>query len=370
MEGSSLLKNFLSEENLKRVRALNDIARGRGQTLAQMAIAWVLRDRRVTTALIGARNVQQLDDSLDAVKNLKFSDAELAEIDRYAVDGSLDLWKGAREGDGVANRLDWLPQHNRALEALRMRTTPLIASAWLCMLGVAPLVPAQVPVSRFEAASAPGVDSDHDGVSDELEQALLTQFAPAFMVSRHDCANVPALFTANLPEPVPETENGTIYGQVVPVNPGAAAKPAMEIHYYHLWKEDCGHLGHELDAEHVSAFVLADDGNPASTKWKAAYWYAAAHEDTVCDASQISRASTLHAEDRGPKVWISTGKHASFLNEQLCGHGCGGDNCEQMVPLSINAIVNLGERGTSMNGAIWSSSQRWPLKVKMARSRF
>ena len=96
-EGGSFLKDFLSEENLKRVRALNDIARGRGQTLAQMAIAWVLRDKRVTTALVGARNVQQLDDSLDAVKNLKFTDAELIEIDRYAVDGSLDLWKGARE---------------------------------------------------------------------------------------------------------------------------------------------------------------------------------------------------------------------------------------------------------------------------------
>jgi L-glyceraldehyde 3-phosphate reductase len=97
-QNSSLPKNFLSEENLKRVRALHEIARGRGQTLAQMAIAWVLRDKRVTTALIGARNVAQLDDSLDAVKNLHFTDAELKEIDRYAQDGSIDLWKGAREG--------------------------------------------------------------------------------------------------------------------------------------------------------------------------------------------------------------------------------------------------------------------------------
>ena len=93
----SFLKEFLSEENLKRVRALNEIAKGRGQTLAQMAIAWVLRDKRVTTALIGARNVEQLDDSLDAVKNLAFTDAELKEIDRYAQDGGLDLWKDARE---------------------------------------------------------------------------------------------------------------------------------------------------------------------------------------------------------------------------------------------------------------------------------
>jgi L-glyceraldehyde 3-phosphate reductase len=97
-EGSSLLKGFLSEENLKRVRALNEIAEGRGQTLAQMAIAWVLRDKRVTSALIGARDVKQLEDSLDAVKNLHFTDAELQEIDRHAQEGELDLWKEAREG--------------------------------------------------------------------------------------------------------------------------------------------------------------------------------------------------------------------------------------------------------------------------------
>jgi len=97
LEGS-FLKGFLSEENVKRVRALNEIAAGRGQTLAQMAIAWILRDQRVTSALIGARNVEQLDDSLDAIKNLQFSEAELKGIDRYAEDGEIDLWKGAREG--------------------------------------------------------------------------------------------------------------------------------------------------------------------------------------------------------------------------------------------------------------------------------
>ncbi len=97
-EGSSLLKGFLSEENLKRVQALNEIAAGRGQTLAQMAIAWVLRDKRVTSALIGARDVKQLDDSLDAVKNLHFTEAELHEIDSHAQEGEIDLWKEAREG--------------------------------------------------------------------------------------------------------------------------------------------------------------------------------------------------------------------------------------------------------------------------------
>ena len=96
--GPSFQKEFLSEENLKRVRALDEIAHKRGQSLAQMAIAWVLRDTRVTSALIGARNVEQLDNSLDAVKHLQFTDAELKEIDRHAQDGSIDIWRGAREG--------------------------------------------------------------------------------------------------------------------------------------------------------------------------------------------------------------------------------------------------------------------------------
>jgi L-glyceraldehyde 3-phosphate reductase len=63
-----------------------------------MAIAWVLRDKRVTSALIGARNVEQLDNSLDAVRKLRFTDAELDEIDRYAQEGAIDLWRDAREG--------------------------------------------------------------------------------------------------------------------------------------------------------------------------------------------------------------------------------------------------------------------------------
>jgi L-glyceraldehyde 3-phosphate reductase len=94
----SFSKDFLNEDNLNRVRALNEIAAVRGQTLAQMAIAWVLRDKRVTSALIGARNVDQLNDSLDAVCKLDFTDRELKEIDHHAQEGSIDLWKGAREG--------------------------------------------------------------------------------------------------------------------------------------------------------------------------------------------------------------------------------------------------------------------------------
>jgi len=92
-KGGSLGESLLSAENLERVRALNAIAARRGQTLAQMAIAWVLRDPRVTSALIGARTVAQLDDSLDAVKQLDFTAEELAEIDVYASEGNVDLWR-------------------------------------------------------------------------------------------------------------------------------------------------------------------------------------------------------------------------------------------------------------------------------------
>ncbi|GLR53597.1 aldo/keto reductase [Shinella yambaruensis] len=92
--GGSFKEKLLSEDNLARVRALDAIAQRRGQSLAQMAIAWVLRDQRITSALIGARNVAQLDDSLDALKNLSFSAEELKDIDRCAMEGGIDLWRG------------------------------------------------------------------------------------------------------------------------------------------------------------------------------------------------------------------------------------------------------------------------------------
>jgi L-glyceraldehyde 3-phosphate reductase len=84
---------MLTEETLTHVRALNDLAKERGQTLAQMAIAWVLRDTRVTSALIGARTVQQLEDSLAAVRNLDFSKEELERIDRFATDAGINIWQ-------------------------------------------------------------------------------------------------------------------------------------------------------------------------------------------------------------------------------------------------------------------------------------
>lgn len=91
--GGSFDEKLLSAYNLKRVRALNEIAKRRGQSLAQMAIAWVLRDARVTSALIGARNLTQLDDSLDALKSRSFTSEELAEIDTHATEGGIDLWR-------------------------------------------------------------------------------------------------------------------------------------------------------------------------------------------------------------------------------------------------------------------------------------
>jgi L-glyceraldehyde 3-phosphate reductase len=90
----SLDSGMLSEDNLGRIRALATIAERRGQSLAQMAIAWALRDSRVTSVLLGASSVDQLDQNLDALHHLDFTSDELTEIDQYAVDGDIDLWRG------------------------------------------------------------------------------------------------------------------------------------------------------------------------------------------------------------------------------------------------------------------------------------
>ncbi|PPK70611.1 L-glyceraldehyde 3-phosphate reductase [Actinokineospora auranticolor] len=93
---SSLSTELLSDENLARVRGLNEIAKSRGQSLAQLAISWVLRDRRVTSALVGASSVAQLEANLAARDAPPFTDDELAAIDRYAVDSGIDLWQSSR----------------------------------------------------------------------------------------------------------------------------------------------------------------------------------------------------------------------------------------------------------------------------------
>jgi L-glyceraldehyde 3-phosphate reductase len=91
-QGVSLTQDMLTSENLDRVRGLAEIARRRGQSLAQMAIAWTLRDPRVTSALVGASSVEQLEDNAGALERLDFSDEELAEIDRYAVESGINIW--------------------------------------------------------------------------------------------------------------------------------------------------------------------------------------------------------------------------------------------------------------------------------------
>jgi L-glyceraldehyde 3-phosphate reductase len=88
----SFSKDMLTDANIERIRELNKIAERRGQSLAQMAIAWVLRDPRVTSALIGARTVDQLANSLASLETLDFSDEELKEIDKYAKDGDINIW--------------------------------------------------------------------------------------------------------------------------------------------------------------------------------------------------------------------------------------------------------------------------------------
>ncbi|NHC45359.1 L-glyceraldehyde 3-phosphate reductase [Motilibacter aurantiacus] len=92
--GSSLSNDMLTEENLQRVRALNAVAERRGQSLAQLAIAWALRDPRVTSALVGASSVGQLEDNVAALDRLDFTAEELAEIDEHAQDAGIDLWRG------------------------------------------------------------------------------------------------------------------------------------------------------------------------------------------------------------------------------------------------------------------------------------
>jgi L-glyceraldehyde 3-phosphate reductase len=95
--GNYFSERLLTDETLARVRALNEIAQERGQTLAQMAIAWVLRDPRVTSALLGASSVKQLEQNVAALERLDFDPAELEEIDRYAGEGGVNIWAASSE---------------------------------------------------------------------------------------------------------------------------------------------------------------------------------------------------------------------------------------------------------------------------------
>jgi L-glyceraldehyde 3-phosphate reductase len=95
-QGKSLSSELLTEEARSRIRTLNEIAKGRGQSLAQMALAWALRDPRMTTVLIGASSVGQLEQNVAALDNLSFNDDELWAIDEHAVDSGIDLWEAPR----------------------------------------------------------------------------------------------------------------------------------------------------------------------------------------------------------------------------------------------------------------------------------
>jgi L-glyceraldehyde 3-phosphate reductase len=94
---TSLSPNLLTEQNLTHIRALNEIAAARGQSLAQLALAWCLRDPRVTSVLIGASSVAQLEDNVTALDHLDFTADELAAIDQYAVEGGINIWQRSSE---------------------------------------------------------------------------------------------------------------------------------------------------------------------------------------------------------------------------------------------------------------------------------
>src|SRR5690606_36762791 len=97
-QGKSLSPDLLTEQSVAHVRALNDLAAERGQTLAQLALTWALRYPRVTSVLVGASSVAQLEQNVAALDGLGFTEEELTRIDRYAVEGGIDLSRQAREG--------------------------------------------------------------------------------------------------------------------------------------------------------------------------------------------------------------------------------------------------------------------------------
>jgi hypothetical protein len=226
------------------------------------------------------------------------------------------------------------------------------------------------PISAAQRNEAGGkdaqwIDLDRDGLDDRFEQQLMAKFMPAFLLSRNDCDVMPAEFESYAAEPQPVERNGTIYGQVFERRLGRP-QPFIEIHYYHLWSRDCGSRGHTLDAEHIAALVSASRLDAPLEQWKALYWYAGAHEDTLCDLSSAARAVDLGAEDQGPEVWISSEKHASYLRVWLCSGGCGADHCTDMAPLNSPKLVNIGELRALLNGALWARSKQWPMASKFA----
>jgi len=214
-------------------------------------------------------------------------------------------------------------------------------------------------------APALAQDDDRDGLPDALEQAVLERFLPTFVLSADECDGLPAAMMPGTSDPRVAARNGTIYGYVTPRSSGTEGAD-VEIKYFHLWARDCGRPSHAFDAEHVSALIHAPATDAPIDAWRAEYWYAAAHEGTVCDASSGARAEAIRAAASGPYVYVSRGKHASYLARGQCKWGCGSDLCDSPgAPLPYSAPVNLGEPLVPLNGATWIQSRRWSLAARL-----
>lgn len=217
------------------------------------------------------------------------------------------------------------------------------------------------------AVPAGAQDLDHDGLPDLFEQALLDRFRPTLVLSADECDVRPARFEPGQRDPQLADRDGTLYGQVTPRQRSADGRLEVELKYFHLWARDCGRPSHALDVEHVSALATGPGLQPEG--WEAAFWYAAAHQGTICDASSGAPASAVGAAIAGPTVYVSRGKHATYLDRGHCKWGCGSDSCDPGERLSGNRVINLGEPDAPLNGTEWIRSRRWKLAEKM-RSDF
>jgi hypothetical protein len=213
------------------------------------------------------------------------------------------------------------------------------------------------------AVPAAAQDLDRDGVPDSLEQILLEKFAPTLLLARGECDGLPASFTPLSTDPRVRAKDATLYGQAFPVA-GSGGGVAVELHFFHLWANDCGRLGHDLDVEHVSAIVSASRFDAPPFAWIAEAWYAAAHEGSACDASSAAHARVIGAEAAGPRVFVSRGKHASYFDRGQCKWGCGGDECGDDRAIIPSRIVNIGEIDAPLNGATWTRSSQWQMSGK------
>jgi hypothetical protein len=217
-----------------------------------------------------------------------------------------------------------------------------------------------------QVAGFAGADNDRDGLPDDFEQAILEKFRPTWNISTNDCDMLPAEFMPDAADPTVKARNGTIYGQVF-IRGASTLGFFIEAHFYDLWAADCGYINsHLLDAEHVSVLIRVSEPAQPLSEWHASQWYAGAHEDTICDASQFASAAIIHSEDKGATIWIARGKHGAFFSQEVCRlGGCGLDRCEaSMVSISPSPI-NIGEANAPLNGAVWVRSDRWPLLVKL-----